>query len=185
MSAARSSGAARGKCLSAVPAAGAVGRLAGILNVSDGLPFTPLISGDALGQANQSLFDVPDRLDQPGCETAVNPGNPSQYINVSCFAFPVPSTHFGNAGRNSLIGPGFVAIDASLIKNIPIGGLSHGAHLQVRAELFNVANRANFAAPLANNRLFDAKGAPVNFAGQITTLASSPRQLQLGLKLIW
>ena len=65
-------------------------QVGGILNISDGLPFTPLISGDALGQANQSLFNVPDRLDQPGCDTAVNPGNPSQYIKLSCFAFPVP-----------------------------------------------------------------------------------------------
>jgi hypothetical protein len=156
-----------------------------IVNVSDGLPFTPLISGDALGQANQSLFDVPDRLKQPGCENAVNPGNPSRYIKVSCFAFPVPSTRFGNAGRNSLIGPGLVTADASLIKNIAVGGLHQGAHLQFRAELFNLANRANFAAPLANNKLFDARGTPVNFAGQITTLSTSPRQLQLGLKLIW
>jgi hypothetical protein len=162
-------------------------QVAGVLNMSDGLPFTPLISGDALGQANQSLFDVPDRLDQPGCDTAVNPGNPSQYIKLSCFAFPVPSTRFGNAGRNSLIGPGVVTLDASLIKNMPVKvtGLGGSAHLQFRAEVFNLANRANFAAPLANNKLFDAKGAPVSFAGQITALSTSPRQLQFGLKLIW
>ena len=48
-----------------------------------------------------------------------------------------------------------------------------------------LAERVNSAAPLANNRLFDAKGGPVSFAGQITTLSTSPRQLQLGLKLIW
>ena len=160
-------------------------QVGGVLNISDGLPFTPLISGDALGQANQSLFNVPDRLDQPGRDTAVNPGNPSEYIKLSCFAFPFPSTRFGNAGRNSLIGPGVVAVDASLIKNIPVGGLAPGAHLQLRAELFNVANRANFAAPLANNRLFDANGARVSFAGRMTTLSTSPRLLQLGVKLIW
>src|SRR5262249_37292747 len=155
-------------------------QVAGVLNLSDGLPFTPLISGDALGQANQSLFDVPDRLDRPGCDDAVNPGNPSQYIKLSCFAFPTPSTRFGNAGRNSLTGLGLVTLDASLTKNLPVGGLGRSARLLFRAELFNVANRANFAAPLANNRLFDATGAPVNFAGQITTLSTSPRQLQLG-----
>jgi hypothetical protein len=160
-------------------------QVAGILNISDGLPFTPLIAGDALGQANQSLFDMPDRLDQPGCDRAVNPGNPSQYIKVSCFAFPSPSTRFGNAGRNSLIGPGVVTVDASLIKNIPLAGFGRDVHMQFRAEFFNLANRANFAAPLANNRLFDATGARVPFAGHITTLATGPRQLQLGLKLIW
>lgn len=156
-----------------------------ILNVSDGLPFTALISGDTLGQANQSLFDVPDRLNQRGCANPVNPGNPTLYIKLSCFAFPVPSTRFGNAGRNTLVGPGLVSADASLIKNIALNNFRQGARLQFRAELFNVANRANFAAPTANNKLFDAKGAPVNFAGQITTLSTSPRQLQLALKLIW
>jgi hypothetical protein len=95
-------------------------QLASVVNISDGPPFTPLISGDALGQANQSLFDVPDRLDLPGCENPVNPGNPSQYIRLNCFAFPSPSTRFGNAGRNSLIGPGVMTIDASLSKNISI-----------------------------------------------------------------
>jgi hypothetical protein len=160
-------------------------QLAGIVNISDGLPFTPLISGDALGQANQSLFDVPDRLDLPGCDNPVNPGNPSQYMKLSCFAFPSPSTRFGNAGRNSLIGPGVMTLDASLVKNIAISGPGPGMHAQLRAELFNLTNRANFAAPLANNKLFDAKGTPMNFAGQITTLSTSPRQLQLGVKLIW
>jgi hypothetical protein len=159
--------------------------IAGVLTISDGLPFTPLISGDALGQANQSLFDVPDRLNLPGCNDAVNPGNPLQYIKLSCFAFPTPSTRFGNGGRNSLVGPGVVTLDAAVIKDLPIGGLSRGAHVQFRVEAFNMTNRVNFAAPLANNRLYDAKGASVNFAGQITTLSTSPRQLQLGLKLVW
>jgi hypothetical protein len=160
-------------------------QVGGVLNISDGMPFTPLISGDALGQGNQSLFDVPDRLDQPGCETAVNPGNPSQYIKLNCFAFPVPSTRFGNAGRNSLIGPGVLTVDVSLVKNIPVGAFGHRAHVQLRAEMFNLTNRTNFAAPLANNKLFDSKGTPVSFAGQITSLSTAPRQLQLGLKLIW
>jgi hypothetical protein len=160
-------------------------QVGGVLSISDGLPFTPLISGDALGQANQSLFDMPDRLDVPGCDEAVNSGNPSQYIKLNCFVFPMPSTRFGNAGRNSLIGPGVVTADVAVIKNVPTGALGQGSHLQFRVEAFNLANRANFAAPLANNRLFDAKGAPVSFAGQITALSTSPRQLQIGLKLIW
>jgi opacity protein-like surface antigen len=156
-----------------------------LLNISDGQPFTPLISGDALGQANQSLFNVPDRLDLPGCDTAVNPRNPSQYIKLSCFAFPSPSTRFGNAGRNSLIGPGVVTVDVSVIKNVRLDGLGSGARLQLRAELFNVTNRVNVAPPLANNRIFDATGTLVSFAGQITTLSTGPRQLQLGVKLLW
>jgi hypothetical protein len=157
-------------------------QLGSILNVSDGLPFSALISGDALGQANQSLYDVPDRLNLSGCKNPVNVGNPMQYINLSCFAFPNPSTRFGDAGRNNLIGPGVITADVSLSKVVT---LREGLRLQFRAEAFNVANRANFAAPITNDKLFDTKGNPVNFAGQITTLQTSPRQLQMALKLLW
>jgi hypothetical protein len=153
-----------------------------ILNLSDGLPFSALISGDALGQANQSLYDVPDRVNQSGCQNPVNAANPTQYIKLACFAFPFPSTRFGDAGRNTLVGPGLLSTDVSLFKNIKI---TEGVRLQFRAEAFNLPNRANFAAPLANNKLFDTKGAAVNFAGQITTLQTSPRQIQMGLKLLW
>ena len=157
-------------------------QLGAIVNVSDGLPFSALVSGDALGQANQSLYDVPDRLNQSGCRNPMNAGNPAQYIKLGCFAFPFPSNRFGNAGRNTLVGPGLLSTDVSLFKNIKI---TEAVRLQFRAEAFNIPNRANFAAPLANNKLFDTKGAPVNFAGQITTLQTSPRQIQLGLKLLW
>lgn len=160
-------------------------QLGGILSVSDGLPFSVFTSGDVLGQLNQSLFDVPDRLNSPGCNLPVNPGQPNQYINLTCFAFPNPSTRFGNAGRNHLIGPGVVDADLSLVKNIPIHLIHEGTHLQFRTEAFNIANRANFAAPLANNKLFDTQGRAVSFAGTITTLQTPPRQIQFGLKFIW
>ena len=160
-------------------------QLGAIMNVSDGLPFSALISGDALGQANLSLFDIPDRVGSGACRHPVTAGDPLHYINLSCFAFPNPSTRFGNAGRNELIGPGLVSADLSLVKNFALRKLRETARLQFRAEAFNVANRANFAAPLTNNKLFDTKGAAVNFAGQITTLQTSPRQIQLGLKLLW
>jgi hypothetical protein len=157
-------------------------QLGSIVNVSDGLPFSALISGDALGQANQSLYDVPDRLNLAGCQNPVNAGNPMHYINLSCFAFPNPSTRFGDAGRNNLVGPGVITADLSVSKTFT---LSERLRLQLRAEAFNAANRANFAAPLTNNKLFDTKGVPVNFAGQITTLQTNPRQLQMALKFLW
>ncbi|HLK62964.1 MAG TPA: carboxypeptidase regulatory-like domain-containing protein [Bryobacteraceae bacterium] len=160
-------------------------QLGSIFTLSDGLPFTAIISGDALGQANQNSFDVPNRLNNPGCGRPVNAGNPLQYINLSCFAFATPSTLFGDAGRNELVGPGVVNADFSVFKNVPLPSMREGARLQIRAEAFNLPNRANFAAPLTNNKLFDTKGNPVNFAGQITALQTPGRVVQLGLKLLW
>jgi hypothetical protein len=160
-------------------------QLGTVFVVSDGMPFTVALSGDVLGQANQSNFDVPNRLANPGCGRPVNAGNPLQYINLSCFAFPVPSTLLGNAGRNELVGPGVVNADVSLFKNVPLHFMGESGHLQFRVEAFNLPNRANFAAPLTNNKLFDTKGNPVNFAGQITSLQTPGRVVQAGMKLMW
>ncbi|MCU1238833.1 MAG: TonB-dependent receptor plug, partial [Candidatus Solibacter sp.] len=160
-------------------------QLGNILTISDGLPFTPVLSGDVLGQGNQSTFDVPNRLNIAGCGSSVNPGNVAQYIKLSCFGFPNPNTLLGNGGRNQLTGPGVVNADVSLFKNIKMRFINESAHLQVRVEAYNMPNRANFAAPLTNNKLFDTKGNPVNFAGQITSLQTPARVMQLGVKLLW
>jgi hypothetical protein len=160
-------------------------QLGSVLSISDGLPFTVANSGDVLGQANLSLFDVPNRLNAAGCGAPVNAGNPQQYVKLGCFAMANPSTLFGNAGRNELIGPGVVNADVSLFKNFALRRISEAARLQFRGEAFNLPNRANFVAPTANNKLFDTKGAPVNFAGQITALSTPSREIQFGLKLLW
>jgi hypothetical protein len=49
------------------------------------------------------------------------------------------------------------------------------SRLELRLEAFNVLNRSNFGAPNGNR-------SATNF-GTITSLATTPRQLQLGLKL--
>src|SRR4029077_19027481 len=47
-------------------------QVGGIVTVQTGLPFTPLISGDGLGENNTDPFDYPVRLNTPGCATLVN-----------------------------------------------------------------------------------------------------------------
>jgi hypothetical protein len=112
----------------------------------------------------------------------VNPGNPNNYIKLSCFAPPNPLTLLGNAGRNSVIGPGLVTWDFSLFKN---NRISERSNLQFRAEFFNILNRPNFATPFHNNTLFDQNGNPVGGAGSIDQTSTTARQIQFGLKLIW
>jgi hypothetical protein len=57
----------------------------------------------------------------------------------------------GNSGRNILIGPGTSNLDFSLfkIKNNYIKRISENFNVQVRAELFNILNRANFAVSVS------------------------------------
>ena len=112
-------------------------------------------------------------------------GKSADYIKTQCFAFPNPSTRFGDAGRNSLIGPGIVNLDTSLLRNI---GAFEKFHAQFRAELFNVLNHTNFASPVVttnNTSLFGANGAPISSAGVLTSTTTTSRQTQFALKLIW
>jgi hypothetical protein len=157
----------------------------GIVTAQDGVPFTPVLAGDPLGMLGAEPTDYPNRLTGPGCDTAVNPGNPSNYIKLSCFAFPNPANLMGNAGRNSLIGPGLVNFDFSLFKNNYIRSISESFNAQFRAEFFNVFNRANFAPPIDNSALFDASGSPVGGAGALNLTSTSAREIQFALKLIF
>jgi hypothetical protein len=157
-------------------------QVAGILRVSDGIPFTPLIAGDPLGEKSLALLDFPDRLASSGCHDGVNPGNTSHYIRTECFAFPSQATRLGNGGRNILRGPGLVNADLSLVKEFR---LAREMRAQWRAEFFNAFNRANFLPPLTNLNVFDAAGRPVGSAGVIDTTSTAARQLQFALKLFW
>jgi hypothetical protein len=80
---------------------------------------------------------------------------------------------FGNAGRNSLIGPGANVFDGSLRKEF---ALTERQRLEFRAEFFNSFNHPNYAQP--DNFVDDDPGV----AGQITSLAIPMRQIQFGLK---
>jgi hypothetical protein len=113
----------------------------------------------------------------------VNPGNALDYITLQCFTPPNPSTQYGNAGRNSLIGPGLMSLDFSLFKTIPLKKISESSDLQFRMECFNCTNRVNLSPPVFNNDLMDYLGNPINNAGLITSTTTTSRQIQLALKL--
>ena len=182
--------------------------LGGIVTAESGVPITPLIGGDPLGEKSTDPFAYPNRLTGPGCGSLVNPGNTTNYIKLSCFSLPtapaalaaqcvpfasatrVPiagtcANLFGNAGRNSIVGPGLVNFDASLFKNNYIKKISEAFNIQFRAEFFNVFNRANFATPFDNETLFDSHGSPVAGAGAIDQTSTPSREIQLALKVIW
>jgi hypothetical protein len=67
----------------------------------------------------------------------------SHWFNTAAFVNPVNFT-FGNAPRSVLRGPGLATLDATVEKTIALGG---GMKVDVRAEAYNVLNRANFNIP--------------------------------------
>ncbi|HEV2521681.1 MAG TPA: carboxypeptidase regulatory-like domain-containing protein [Candidatus Acidoferrales bacterium] len=190
--------------------------LGGIFQVSDGTPFTPIIGGDPLGMSGDA-FAIPDRV--PGCNPVhggVNYLNLNCFslpvatpdIAAQCQPFgfvstsaPPPATPsagiagtcanlFGNAGRNSVIGPRIVNFDMSLVKNTHVTHISETFNVQFRVEAFNIFNHANFSTPTDHNGIFDGSGvlqsaANGGVAGVIDSTATPSRQMQLALKLIW
>ena len=192
--------------------------LGGIFSASTGEPFTPLLSeGDVLGQNNSDPFAYPDRL--PSCgNNLTNPGNVANYIKLNCFVIPavanINGTNYirtGNAGRNILIGPGLVDFDFSVVKNTKIPRISEAFNVQLRLDVFNLFNRANFNPPVTNMFIFDPttvgtgvvagsgpSGGCVNGnennsgcnpnAGALDGgdgTATTSRQMQVSLKIIW
>jgi hypothetical protein len=83
---------------------------------------------------------------------------------------------FGNAGRDSIIGPRWFDSDLSIFKDIP---LKEQFIMQFRAEAYNVFNHANLGGP---NTCVDCVGTG---GGTITSLANnaSMRKLQFALRL--
>ena len=63
------------------------------------------------------------------------------FFNTSAFSIPAPGT-FGNAGRNTIIGPGTSAMNLGLTKNITFNQ-TRGLSIQVLAS--NVFNTVQFA----------------------------------------
>ena len=104
------------------------------------------------------------------------------WFNPTCYAVQ-PAATLGNVGRDSLIGPGLVDLDFSVIKQTRI---TEKLNTEFRAEFFNILNRANFGQPAG--AVFAGTGAAPfisGTAGVITTTATTSRQIQFAVKLLF
>jgi hypothetical protein len=116
------------------------------------------------------VYGVP--LTPPGGST------PSEWVNPAAFSTPASGT-FGDLGRNAFRDPAISDVDLALAKDI---SLMEHVKVRLRADIFNVLNRAQYGAPNANL-------SAANF-GTITTTISSyatgrgtPREFQLSAKI--
>jgi hypothetical protein len=135
--------------------------------MSSGERFTPSLAASVSNSAGGG-GDRPNRIADgklPESERTID-----RWFDLDAFAVPEQFT-FGNAGRGILIGPGSFNVDLGIQREFPIDEIRR---LQVRWEMFNAFNRANFSNPTA------AIGNPT--AGQIS--ATDPaRVMQVALKL--
>ena len=79
---------------------------------------------------------------------------------------------WGNAARGSLRGPAFYDTDFSVFKDFK---LKEKGQLELRAEIFNLFNKPQFALP---NNLVDTSN-----AGQITSTLHESRQIQVSVNI--
>jgi hypothetical protein len=153
-------------------------RVSAIESLQSGFPFTPQLG---FNPSNNGDSRNPIRPSwNPAFSGNVILGSPNQYFNPKAFILP-PTGTYGDVGRDVLTGPGLAGLDFSLLKTT---AFSERFHLQFRAEFFNVLNRANFGSP--NAVVFSsASSTPATTAGVITNTATTSRQIQFGLKLLF
>ena len=144
-----------------------------------GLPFTVVSSVPRINTT--ATADRPNMIRDPvlSAPTLV------AWFDTTAFA----AQAFGTAGdetRNALEGPAQRRLDLSVFKTFAVGGRRR---LQLRVEVFNVTNTANFSNPISTIAAYDRDGVPatLNGFGGITSTApnSVPRQAQFGIKYLF
>jgi hypothetical protein len=141
-----------------------------------------LVATPTYRQGNQGpeeqLFSNAVLQDSSSLMQAVN--NNQSFLG-QFFAVPLASlngstvaAHPGNLGRNTFRAAGFSDLDLSLAKDTH---LFERASLQFRAEFFNILNQHAFSIP---NRTLGSNG-----FGFATSTMFDPREIQLGLRLIF
>lgn len=152
-------------------------QLNGITTYMSGTPFTVFDSQDVslVGTAPEITGFSSNRPNLVGDPNS-GPHTVQEWFNINAFQRLNPVTQagqFGTAGRNIVQGPGYQNWDFSAFKNIPI---AEAKQLQLRAEVFNIFNHANFRLP-------DSDISSPTF-GQIQE-AQPPRLVQLALKFLF
>jgi len=141
--------------------------VSGIVTLTSGLPLNPQLTG---GQSSNGLPNATNRPDQIG--PVSYPHTVAEWFSTSSFVDPAVGT-FGDAGHNSLRGPGRDNWNLSLFKSFVLSE-TRGSRLELRVESFNTWNHTEF------NQVSNGLGS--NNFGQVTS-AFDPRVFQLGGKI--
>jgi hypothetical protein len=151
-------------------------QLGGIFTWQGGFPLSAYCTSNATYMNTDSTC----RADATGVSPNSSTASPTQWFNPAAFVNRVnfvagvgPYT-YGNSGRNVIVGPGIVELDASLSKSFRIAERSH---LDFRAEFFNVPNHPILGQPGTT------VGTPSYGVIGATNLPA--RQIQFALKLVF
>jgi len=157
-----------------------------LLSMYSGLPFSVSAAGTSLNLPNST--QMADKV-KSDVQILGGIGAGTSWFDPLAFR-AVTEPRFGNAGYNTMRGPGFANLDLSVQRQFMLSGR---LSLQARAEIFNLTNTPHFANPNANvsNLQLNVDGTVRNLGGfsSITTTANSGRDgidervVRLGVRL--
>ena len=139
--------------------------VASVMTMQSGVPVA-VTQANSLGYAGFTT-QRPNLVGDP--TLPADERTPAHWFNISAFALANQFT-IGSASRNPVRGPSYRDVDLSVMRRVGVGG---ERAIELRLEVFNLLNTANFGAPAA-------QFGPASF-GTITT-ALDPRVVQLAAK---
>ena len=110
--------------------------------IATGLPFTPRFVGSPCKLNTGTNGTLRPNL-VPGQSIALANRSISQWFNTAAFDPTLPCGTYGDARRNSIIGPGTVLFDMAFTKVIP---LKESRVLEFRAQATNIFNMPNYSS---------------------------------------
>ncbi|MGC8761809.1 MAG: hypothetical protein ACP5VC_17780, partial [Bryobacteraceae bacterium] len=153
-------------------------QISGITSFITGAPFTPGFSTtdgqDITGSSEDARVTIIGDTYLPKDKRTFE-----RNFNTAAFA-RTPLGSFGNAGQNSMYGPGVNNWDIAVAKRFPLFG--EGRFVQFRGEFFNAWNHTQFSS-LDTTARFDPAGKQVNPSFGQFTGARDPRIIQLSLRV--
>jgi hypothetical protein len=139
--------------------------VASVMTLQSGVPVA-ITQSNALGYAGFTT-QRPNLVGDP--TLPADQRTPDHWFNTAAFSQANQFT-IGSASRNPVRGPSYRDVDLAVMRRVPVRG---ERAIELRLEVFNLLNTANFGAPAA-------QFGPTSF-GTITT-ALDPRVVQLALK---
>ncbi|MGI4756505.1 MAG: hypothetical protein ACRYGF_06615 [Janthinobacterium lividum] len=156
-----------------------------LYSFAGGTPINILVGTNTSGSGEASR-DRPNRVVgvTPYVARVTNASSTSRtytYLTKTAWSTPSAGT-FGNERRNSVQGPGFGDVDLSFFKRTPI---TEHINTELRAEIFNIANQANFANPSGTltSSSFGLLSATRNASSAPGLGPGEPRNIQFAFKV--
>ena len=121
-------------------------QVSGITSVETGLPLFITYTGPDVVGLGCCFTNRPNRV-----SSVSYPKTVGQWFNPAAFADPIApwaggaNNGFGNAAKDSVVGPGLFNWNLSLFKAIPLGPREAGPRIELRFESFNTFNHTQFS----------------------------------------